>query len=69
MRQWKRRASNIEIKNKRVNLVIQPSLYAEVAKICYVKRQSMNGLMCELLTNYAKHNKDAAAAYDGPAVE
>lgn len=53
-----RRQTNIEAKTKRVNLVIQPSLYEEVSAICYAERQSINGLICELLTKYVKKNRN-----------
>jgi predicted HicB family RNase H-like nuclease len=35
-----------ELKKKRLNLIIQPSLYEEVSKIAYVKQISVNELIC-----------------------
>lgn len=46
-----------ELKRKRYNLLLIPSLYAEIAKIAYVEKISVNEAINQALELYKKQNK------------
>jgi len=53
-----------ETKTKRVNLIIQPTLFEEFKKISYMKKTSTNDLICEVLKKYCSENAELLKRYD-----
>jgi predicted HicB family RNase H-like nuclease len=52
-----------ELKKKRLNLIIQPSLYEDLSKIAYVKKISVNELICQAAKEYRDNEKRALDRY------
>jgi hypothetical protein len=53
-----------ELKRKRLNLLIQPSLHENMVKIAYVKRLSINELICQVLREYQDRERQALFRYE-----
>lgn len=53
-----------EIKSKRLNLLIQPSLYQTFTKIAYMKQLSVNELILRTMKEYADQNTKTIQKYD-----
>jgi hypothetical protein len=53
-----------ELKQKRLNLLIQPSLHENMVKIAYVKRLSINELICQVLREYQDRERQALFRYE-----
>jgi hypothetical protein len=53
-----------ELKSKRVNFVLAPSLHAEIVKIAYVKHLSINATFNKALEYYRNHCRKELAQYD-----
>lgn len=53
-----------ELKSKRVNLLIKPSVYQDIAKIATMKRISVNELINTALESYAADHKELIAKYN-----
>lgn len=53
-----------ELKSKRVNLLIKPSIYEDTAKIATMKRVSVNELINIALEAYAADHKELITKYD-----
>ena len=53
-----------ERKSKRLNLLIKPSLYANMRKIAHMERTSVNNLMDIALNEYAEAHKEQIEAYN-----
>lgn len=49
---------------KRVTLALYPSLYGNLQKIAYVKRQSISEIVAELVTSYIDENTDTLDEYE-----
>lgn len=49
---------------KRVTLALYPSIYSDLQKIAYVKRQSISEIVSELVTNYINENADNLKEYE-----
>lgn len=49
---------------KRVTLALYPSLYSDLQKIAYVKRQSISEIVAHLVTSYIKKNTDSLDEYE-----
>lgn len=56
--------SKKETKSKRLNLVIRPSLYQDVEKIAYMKKNSPNDQISKCLEEYVESNQDLIDKYD-----
>lgn len=53
-----------ETKSKRVQLLIKPSLYENLEKVAYLRRQSKNDLINELIANLISEEQDSIERYD-----
>jgi len=53
-----------ETKSKRVQLLIKPSLYENLEKVAYLRRQSKNDLINELISNLISEEQDSIERYD-----
>lgn len=53
-----------ERKSKRLNLLIKPSLYANMRKIAHMERTSVNNLMDIALNEYAEAHREQIEAYN-----
>ena len=53
-----------ETKSKRVNLLMLPSIYADITKIAAMKRTSVNDLVNTLLQEHIEANKELLEKYD-----
>ena len=53
-----------ERKSKRLNLLIKPSLFADVEKLAHMQRTSVNGLINDLLAAYAADHRDTIDEYN-----
>ncbi len=49
---------------KRVTLALYPSIYSDLQKIAYVKRQSISRIVSELIASYVNENTDALREYE-----
>lgn len=49
---------------KRVTLALYPSIYGDLQKIAYVKRQSVSEIIAGLITVYINENTDALDEYE-----
>lgn len=49
------RMPGVEIKSRRVSLLLTPSLHAAASEQAYRERKSLNELICDLLTGYVEH--------------
>lgn len=49
---------------KRLNLYIDSGLIADIKKIAGIEGKSVNGLICEVLAEYAKTKAEAIKAYN-----
>lgn len=49
---------------KRISLAILPSLYDDLSKIAFVKRESISEIVSDLIKGYIKKNKELLAEYD-----
>lgn len=49
---------------KRVTLALYPSIYGNLQKIAYVKRQSISEIVSELITSYINENTDTLNEYE-----
>jgi predicted HicB family RNase H-like nuclease len=56
-------AGKKELKKKRLNLIIQPSLYEDMGKIAYVKQISVNELICQAAKEYRNNEKRVLDRY------
>jgi predicted HicB family RNase H-like nuclease len=55
--------SRKELKRKRLNLLIQPSLYDDLTKIAYIKRMSVNELICQAAKEFRDNERRALDRY------
>ncbi|MDL2229531.1 hypothetical protein LJC14_04695 [Treponema sp. OttesenSCG-928-L16] len=46
-----------ELKKKRLNLLIQPSLYEDIGKIAFMKRISINEAICQATREYRDNER------------
>ena len=53
-----------EIKSKRLNLLIYPSLLADLKKIAHMERRSVNDLINDVLSRYAEQEAEKIETYD-----
>lgn len=53
-----------EHKTKRVNLVIQPSVFEDFTKIAHMKRRSFNDLFNKVITEYIKREANTILEYN-----
>lgn len=53
-----------EIKSKRLNLLIKPTLYRNIEKIATMERISTNELINRVLEQYAREQAEVIAKYD-----
>ena len=53
-----------EKKEKRLNLVLKPSVARDIKKIVYMKRTSVNKIIGDYLENYIKDNIEELKRYD-----
>lgn len=53
-----------EAKSRRVQLLIKPSLYDAMEKIAYMRRQSKNDLINDLISELAEKEQDSIEKYD-----
>ena len=53
-----------EIKSKRINLLIKPTLYKNIEKVATMERISTNELINRVLEQYAREQADVIAKYD-----
>lgn len=49
---------------KRVTLALYPSIYSDLQKIAYVKRQSISEIVSGLVTSYINDNTDSLEEYE-----
>jgi len=49
---------------KRVTLALYPSIYSDLQKIAYVKRQSISKIVSELIASYINENVDNLKEYE-----
>lgn len=49
---------------KRVTLALYPSIYGDLQKIAYIKRQSVSEIIAGLVTAYINENTDALDEYE-----
>ena len=49
---------------KRVTLALYPSIYSDLQKIAYVKRQSISEIVSELVISYISENTDELEEYE-----
>lgn len=49
---------------KRVTLALYPSIYSDLQKIAYVKRQSISEIVSELIASYINENDDNLKEYE-----
>ncbi len=59
-----RPASTEETKSKRVNLLMLPSVYADITKIATMKRTSVNELLHTLMQNCIEENTNLIDKYN-----
>ena len=48
----------------RISLAILPSIYQDLSKISYIKRESISEIVADLIKEYIKKNKKILAEYD-----
>jgi hypothetical protein len=53
-----------ETKSKRLNLLLQPSVFEDVTKIAHMKRTSANDLINAILKDYAEREAETIMKYD-----
>jgi hypothetical protein len=53
-----------ELKRKRLNLLLLPSLYKDMEKLAYVKGVSVNETICKALAEYRDNEKRALDKYE-----
>jgi hypothetical protein len=53
-----------ETKSKRVNLVLQPSIWENATKIAHMKRTTLNDVVNTLLREYTEREADEVQRYD-----
>ena len=53
-----------ELRTKRFNLRIEPSVLDDMQKIASIRRESVNNLICNLLYECKNKNKKLLAKYD-----
>ncbi len=53
-----------EKKEKRLNLVLKPSVAQDIKKIVYMKQTSVNKVIGEMLEDYIKNNSEELKRYD-----
>lgn len=53
-----------ETKSKRLNLLIQPSLYEDLNKIATMQKDSINNLITNVLAEHRDRNKDLIEKYN-----
>ena len=53
-----------EKKTRLSTLAFLPSVYEAIQKIAYIKHNSVNGLVGEILADYVKNNKEIVDEYD-----
>lgn len=53
-----------EKKEKRLNLVLKPSVAQDIKKIVYMKQTSVNKVIGEMLEDYIKINSEELKRYD-----
>lgn len=61
---WKGRPKTAGETKKRVTLALYPSIYGDLQKIAYVKRQSVSEIIAGLVTAYINENTDALDEYE-----
>lgn len=55
---------NTEVKSKRLNLLLKPSLFEKISKIATVDRTSVNDIVNRALEQYAQQKSDAIERYN-----
>lgn len=58
-----RKPSKTETKTQRMNLLLKPSVCEDIQKVAYMKRNSVNGLISDILTEYIEENSDLLEKY------
>lgn len=53
-----------EIRSRRVQLLLKPSVFADLEKIAHMKRKSSNGLINELIAALIESEQETIATYD-----
>lgn len=53
-----------EVKSKRLNLLLRPSVYESLKKIAWVRQKSLNDLINEALTQYTREETQIIARYN-----
>jgi hypothetical protein len=53
-----------ETKSKRLNLLLQPSVFEDVTKIAHMKRTSANDLINAILKDYAEREAETISKYN-----
>jgi len=53
-----------ERKSKRLNLLLKPSILANLNKIAYMKQTSVNDLINSVLNDYSEREKETVSMYD-----
>ena len=53
-----------ELKTKRLNLLVKPSVHERIEKIAVMQRKSVNELVNNVLEAYAEDKADLVAKYD-----
>lgn len=53
-----------EKKTRTSTLIFFPSVYEAIQKIAYIKHNSVNGLVGDILADYIKNNKEIVDEYD-----
>ena len=53
-----------EVKSRRLNLLLQPSILEDISKIAYLERTSVNDLINTALKSYAADRADEIKKYD-----
>lgn len=56
--------AKVETKSKRLNLLIQPSLYEDLNKIATMQKDSINNLINNVLSEHRDRNKDLIEKYN-----
>lgn len=59
-----RKPSKDETKTKRLNLLMFPSVCADIDKIAYMQRKSTNDLINSILQDYIRENSDLLEKYN-----
>jgi predicted HicB family RNase H-like nuclease len=57
-------STDAEMKTKRINLILQPSIVDDLSKIAYMKKNSINNLVNTILKDYAKEESMTIVRYN-----